>query len=49
MLLAGLCAVYNTLAWIERREAHLATMALLYASLTAFEGYVCSKHVRTKS
>lgn len=38
----------NGFAYAKRRDPHLAGMALFYASLTAFEAYVCSKHVTTR-
>ncbi len=30
LLLAGLCALYNTAAWLKRRQRHLAVNALVY-------------------
>ena len=30
MLLAGVCAVYNTAAWLKRRQRHLAVNAVVY-------------------
>jgi hypothetical protein len=35
--LAATCAVYNTAAWIKRRQSHLAVNAILYWSMTFWE------------
>ena len=44
LTLAALCGVYNGCAWLKRRERHLATNLLLYASLVAFEAYQVTHH-----
>lgn len=46
MLLAGLCAVYNGLSYLERKEPHLASMALFYGALAGLEHHICRTHVR---
>lgn len=35
--LAALCATYNALAWLARRDRHLAINAVAYVALTAWE------------
>jgi hypothetical protein len=35
--LAALCGLYNSAAWLSRREPHLAVNAVLYTALTIFE------------
>lgn len=40
--LAAICGLYNAIAWLSRREPHLAFNAVLYAALTAWE----TEHVR---
>jgi hypothetical protein len=40
--LAVVCGVYNAVAWISRREPHLAVNAVVYAALSAWE----TEHVR---
>jgi hypothetical protein len=37
MVLAGVCALYNTAAWLKRRQRHLAINAVFYASTVWFE------------
>ena len=37
LALAALCGLYNTAAWLSRRERHLAVNAVFYAALIAFE------------
>jgi hypothetical protein len=32
LVLAGLCALYNTAAWLKRRERHLAVNAIVYSA-----------------
>lgn len=46
MLVAGACCLYNALAFLERRESHLAGMALFYGALAGLEHHICSTHVR---
>lgn len=35
--LAATCALYNTAAWIKRRQSHLAVNAVLYWTLAYWE------------
>ena len=35
--IAALCGLYNSAAWLSRREPHLAVNAVLYTALTIFE------------
>lgn len=42
--LAATCAMYNGIAWIKRREPHLAVNAVLYALLWGFETYQTHHH-----
>ena len=35
--IAALCGLYNSAAWLSRREPHLAINAVLYTALTIFE------------
>lgn len=37
MVLAGVCAAYNTAAWIKRRQRHLAVNAVVYTITVWFE------------
>lgn len=37
LVLAGVCALYNTAAWIKRRERHLAINAVIYTSTVWLE------------
>lgn len=43
LLVAG-AALYNSLAWLHRREPHLAIMAGLNLAAAAGECYVCRQH-----
>jgi len=43
--LAVLCGIYNTAAWLSRREQHLAVNAVLYAGLIAFEQRHVAHHI----
>jgi hypothetical protein len=43
--LAVICGLYNTAAWLSRREPHLAVNAVLYAALIAFEQRHVSHHM----
>lgn len=43
---AGLMAVYNTVAWWYRRERHLGMNAVIYTAGFAFEVYQTSRHFR---
>jgi hypothetical protein len=43
--LAVLCGLYNTAAWLSRREQHLAVNAVLYAALIAFEQRHVAHHI----
>lgn len=42
-LVAG-AALYNSLAWLRRREPHLLLMAALNGAAAAGECYVCRQH-----
>lgn len=37
LALAATCALYNTAAWIKRRQSHLAVNAVLYWTMTFWE------------
>lgn len=39
-----ICATYNTLAWLDRKEGHLATNVVVYSSLTFWEAYQVVRH-----
>ena len=43
-LLAGVCLIYNAVAWYRRREWHLAVNAAVYGALTAYEVEQCRHH-----
>lgn len=34
---AGVCAAYNGIAWLYRRERHLAANAVIYTSIVSLE------------
>jgi hypothetical protein len=38
LLLATLCAAYNTAAWLKRRQTHLAVNAVIYGATIWWEG-----------
>lgn len=42
--LVMLCGAYNALAWIRRRQPHLALNVLVYGALLAFEVYQVKRH-----
>lgn len=44
-LLAALCAGYNLLAYLKRREPHLALNTGLYGSIVAIEIKKCAHHL----
>jgi hypothetical protein len=46
LALAATCALYNTAAWIKRRQSHLAINAVLYWSMTAWEHCHVMHHLR---
>ena len=37
MMTAGICALYNTAAWLKRRQRHLAINAVVYSLATWWE------------
>jgi hypothetical protein len=43
--LAVLCGLYNTAAWLSRREQHLALNAVMYAALVAIEQRHVAHHI----
>jgi hypothetical protein len=43
--LAAVCGLYNTFAWLSRRQQHLAVNAILYAALIAWEQQHVSHHM----
>ena len=43
--LAVLCGLYNTAAWLSRREQHLALNAVMYAALIAIEQRHVAHHI----
>src|SRR3954454_1749677 len=43
--IAAVCGLYNTAAWLSRREQHLAVNAMLYAALIAFEQRHVAHHI----
>lgn len=45
MLLAGVCALYNTAAWLKRRQRHLAINAVFYMSAVWFERCHVTHHL----
>lgn len=48
LVLALMCGVYNTCAWLRRREPHLAVNAVVYNGLVLFEGWQVVHHVHRK-
>lgn len=44
--LATTCLLYNALAWTTKRERRLAINVMVYAMLTALEGYQTQLHWR---
>jgi hypothetical protein len=44
MAVSGACLAYNAVAWLFRRERHLAVNTCLYGSLTVFEAYQVQRH-----
>ena len=45
--LGVVCAVYNGLAYVRRREPRLLMNAVVYAGLTFLEVYQVSRHLNT--
>ena len=45
MMLAGSFTLYNTVAYIRRRETHLAKNVIVYGALTALEILQATTHV----
>jgi hypothetical protein len=45
-LLAGVCVLYNSAAWISRRDAHLARNAWFYGLVLAVELIQVQRHCR---
>ena len=45
LAVAALCGLYNTAAWLSRREQHLAVNAVLYMALIAFEQRHVAHHI----
>ena len=45
-MLAALCAIYNTLAYLQRRERHLGVNAVVYTSMVVLEAVQVQRHVR---
>ena len=43
--LAALCGLYNAMAWLNRREQHLALNAVMYAALVAIEQRHVAHHI----
>lgn len=43
-VLAAVCTVYNSAAWLYRREPHLAVNAVAYGLLTALEVAQVERH-----
>lgn len=41
----GLMAGYNLVAWLHRRERHLAVNAVLYSALAVWEGQQIGHHL----
>ena len=41
----GLCAAYNTAAWLRRRERHLAVNAVLYTAAVCWERCHIARHL----
>lgn len=37
LIIAGLCATYNTAAWLKRRQPHLAVNAIVYLTAVWWE------------
>jgi len=37
LVLAAVCAAYNTAAWVKRRQRHLAVNAIFYTTTVWFE------------
>lgn len=44
--LAAVCLLYNSVAWIRRRERHLLINTLLYGGLVGLEVKQVSRHLR---
>lgn len=44
--LAALCCLYSLVAYLRRRETHLAINATLYGLWTAYEVFETAEHVR---
>lgn len=45
LVCVGLMAGYSIVAWLQRREPHLAVNAVLYSSLTFWEGKKVGHHL----
>jgi len=43
--IAALCGLYNSAAWLSRREPHLAVNAVLYTALIIFEQRHVAHHM----
>lgn len=41
----ALCALYNSAAWLRRREPHLAVNALIYTAATVWEYLHTQQHL----
>ena len=46
MATVGVCAVYNTAAWLKRRQRHLAINAVIYAAAIWWEHCHVMHHLR---
>lgn len=49
MATVGLCAAYNTAAWIKRRQTHLAINAIVYTAAVWWERCHIVHHLRSCS
>lgn len=49
MATVGLCAAYNTAAWIKRRQTHLAINAVVYTAAVWWEHCHIVHHLRSCS
>jgi hypothetical protein len=47
--LAVVCGIYNTAAWLTRRERHLGVNAILYAGLAIWEAAHVRHHGRRRA